>query len=921
MEIEAIKIDVSASVKGEKKLERLAEQLESLGNALKGLPQDALDKLGKLGDAANINVGKGPTQLANAIKKICDQDSKLGGVVDEMGRLASYDYSNLAAAAEGIKAAARSASRREAGGAVGPVDSGSTTVHTEAVEKDAKALDDQSSSADNAAKEVKDHAEESVRATKKIEKHTSALAKLAKAMGRIVLYRTLRSIIKEVGQAFQEGRNNLVQYSLALDGLDSSHASQSMQEFANAGLYMKNSLGAMTGPLMQELVPVIQTVADWFATATDAVNQFISALQGKSTYTRARKDVDAMTGSIEKAGSAAKEALKYLLPFDELNVLPDNSNLGLGSTTTTPDYSEMFEEVEINNKLLDFIDNKLKPSIEWIKQHLDEILSVAGAIGTVLLGWKISSKLTSLLPNISGEIKDKLKFLQKPLEFTVGLAIAIAGITISWNAGKALGSKGWDKMTLWEKISTFLGPAVTALGGALVGHAIAGLPGAAIGAVIGFGVGLVFEGIAFARERKQQDGPDWLIQDIEKLRTSFDEKWATFRQSVVEKYGDLAQWLEDNKIPLATTVRIAGESAGSQLDNIGYRVDLFLVRIRTAVAAIRRISEGDWKGAWQTIKDGAKEEIDLAEKRFEDFRDTVSNIVNELKDHLGKRWEETKSDFETAWNGISKFATEKVPEIIDDIENFFEELPGKISYWLGFALGAIGAWVTDSINWVTENVPTIISEVVTFFEELPGKIGTAIASFADTLATWASDAIGWVNENVPKILNSIVDWFEGLPDALVNVGKNLIYGLWNGVLSVGSWLYDKVGSYFGKLWDIITDSVGSFGRGVRAGYETVPRFASGGYVSDGVLFMAREAGPEMVGRIGNRNAVANNDQIVSGIAAGVEEANEPVVNAVLAIGAQIVGAIRESGGNGVTVDDLARGITRWQARQARAVGV
>lgn len=921
MEIEAIKIDVSASVKGENKIDRLAQKLEALGNALKGIPQDVVDKLERLGSAANFQMGKGPTQLASAIKKICDQSDKLGSVVDEMGRLASYDFSNLADASEGIKAAARSANRTSSAGSaesMTPMTSG--TTYREAQEA-TEAYNDEADAADNASGAVREHADESVRAARKIEKHTSALGKAVKAFGRILAYRAIRNVIKTIGQAFAEGRNNLYQYSLALNNLDSAKASGNLNDLATAALYAKNSVGAMMGPIIQSTVPLIQQLVDWLAIGTNAINQFISALQGKTTYTRAKKYADDYADSVKGIGKAAKEALSYLLPFDELNVLPDNSDRGRGSTTTTPDYSEMFEEVEINEKLLNFINEKLIPSIEWIKQHMDEILTVAGAIGTAILKWKISSKLTSLLPNIGGEIKDKLKFLQKPLEFTVGLAIAIAGITISWNAGKALGSKGWDKMTLWEKISTFLGPAVTALGGALVGHAIAGLPGAAIGAVIGFGVGLVFEGIAFARERKQQDGPDWLIHDIEKLRTSFDEKWATFRQSVVEKYGELAQWLEDNKIPLATTVRIAGESAGSQLDNIGYRVDLFLVRIRTAVAAIRRISEGDWKGAWQTIKDGAKEEIDLAEKRFEDFRDTVSNIVNELKDHLGKRWEETKSDFETAWNGISKFATEKVPEIIDDIENFFEELPGKISYWLGFALGAIGAWVTDSINWVTENVPTIISKVVTFFEELPGKIGTAIASFADTLATWASDAIGWVNENVPKILNSIVDWFEGLPDALVNVGKNLIYGLWNGVLSVGSWLYDKVGSYFGKLWDIITDSVGSFGRGVRAGYETVPRFASGGYVSDGELFMAREAGPEMVGRIGNRNAVANNDQIVAGIASGVEEANEPVVNAVLAIGAQIVGAIRESGGNGITVDDIARGVTRWQARQARAVGV
>ena len=49
-------------------------------------------------------------------------------------------------------------------------------------------------------------------------------------------------------------------------------------------------------------------------------------------------------------------------------------------------------------------------------------------------------------------------------------------------------------------------------------------------------------------------------------------------------------------------------------------------------------------------------------------------------------------------------------------------------------------------------------------------------------------------------------------------------------------------------------------------------FASGGFPSEGQLFVAREAGPEMVGAIGGRTAVANNDQIVEGIRQGVYDA-------------------------------------------------
>ena len=64
----------------------------------------------------------------------------------------------------------------------------------------------------------------------------------------------------------------------------------------------------------------------------------------------------------------------------------------------------------------------------------------------------------------------------------------------------------------------------------------------------------------------------------------------------------------------------------------------------------------------------------------------------------------------------------------------------------------------------------------------------------------------------------------------------------------------------------------------RAPHLKVPTFASGGFPENGDLFFANESGPELVGRIGNRTAVANGDQIVSGIQVGVETANAPMVS-------------------------------------------
>lgn len=52
----------------------------------------------------------------------------------------------------------------------------------------------------------------------------------------------------------------------------------------------------------------------------------------------------------------------------------------------------------------------------------------------------------------------------------------------------------------------------------------------------------------------------------------------------------------------------------------------------------------------------------------------------------------------------------------------------------------------------------------------------------------------------------------------------------------------------------------------------IKQFAEGGFPNEGQLFVAREAGAEMVGNIGRRTAVANNDQIVSAVSDGVYRA-------------------------------------------------
>lgn len=99
--------------------------------------------------------------------------------------------------------------------------------------------------------------------------------------------------------------------------------------------------------------------------------------------------------------------------------------------------------------------------------------------------------------------------------------------------------------------------------------------------------------------------------------------------------------------------------------------------------------------------------------------------------------------------------------------------------------------------------------------------------------------------------------------------------------------------------------------------RNIEGYASGGFPQTGQLFFANEDGPELIGQIGNRTAVANNDQIVDGIAS----ANTGVINAVMAIGAMITKAVNDKDTT-VSLDgrQVSRGLYKYNQQTQREKG-
>ena len=98
----------------------------------------------------------------------------------------------------------------------------------------------------------------------------------------------------------------------------------------------------------------------------------------------------------------------------------------------------------------------------------------------------------------------------------------------------------------------------------------------------------------------------------------------------------------------------------------------------------------------------------------------------------------------------------------------------------------------------------------------------------------------------------------------------------------------------------------------------IQAFANGGFPKMGSLFLANERGPELVGNLGGRTAVANNGQIIAGIA----QANYGVIDAIYEMSRLLISALERYGSGDIYLDTdkVGERVNNWQKRNDRRTG-
>lgn len=238
--------------------------------------------------------------------------------------------------------------------------------------------------------------------TNNIKNAITSVRKFTSSIGRILMYRAIRTLLKEVTQSIKDGIDNLSAYSRLID----TEFHKSLDGIASDALYIKNSLASVAAPIINFVKPAFDALADSIANALNMLAEFMARMTGAASYSKAIKFNTEYGDSIQKAGEKAKQAKKNLLGIDELNIFQEPTS-GTGGGFSADDYSKMFEEVKLDTEKFS-VAEQIRAAIEkddWrgagetLAEKLNESIA---SFNSYDLGKTIGEKINNAIESVYG---------------------------------------------------------------------------------------------------------------------------------------------------------------------------------------------------------------------------------------------------------------------------------------------------------------------------------------------------------------------------------------------------------------------------------------------------------------------------------------------------------------------------------------
>lgn len=638
-------------------------------------------------------------------------------------------------------------------------------------------------------------------------------------------------------------------------------------------------------------IPALNAILPYAIAVVQVIREIANALANLAGFKLTEVDYSGVNSAAVGAGSladnlddaagAAKKLKQYTAGFDELNVFAPNTGSGSGAGAggaggfdfDLPTYDFLGDAVQTRigeiKKMIEDTLAEITTIVSGFMLAVGAILVVtgvniplgvglmaAGAVGlaaTVGLNWTaMSSELASTLALITGVVGGFLLALGAIMAFS-GANLPL-GIALMALGGASLVSAA---VINWHNSDRHLTDALTTLTGVLAGASLAvGAMLAFTGVATGLGIALMAVGavtLVSAAALNWNSIPDALASPLS--RVGLLVSGATLALGAILAFsGCMPLGIALMAIGATSLVSVMALNWNGLSDEIQNVIAIITTVVSVAFLAI---------GAALAFS-GANIPLGLALLAAGAVTMGTAIMPN--------------------WNDLSDNVQQKISMITTVVGGALLAV-GAILALSGVALplglglmaaGALSLGAVATLNWdfVVNSIKKVVSVITGILSGalivlgvllcLSGAgVGLGLAVLAAGLslsyAAWTLDD-NPITRFVRQMANSIIGLVNGVIDAI----NDMFHIQFNGLSVMGITL---IPAFDIRLVDI----------------SHIPFFEDGGFPNEGQLFIAREAGAEMVGAMGRRTAVANNDQIVEGISAGVSVANDGVIAAIYAL--------------------------------------
>ena len=785
-------------------------------------------------------------------------------------------------------------------------------------------------------------------------------------------------ITKSVSAMTQAEKAQLRYYAI-MTQVTATHGdlARTLEDPANQVRVFKAEISMAAREIGNAFIPALSAILPYaiaIAKIIGSLGKTIAGLFGykekgiEDTTSKVVENTDSMTDNLTDATDQAKKLKSYMLGIDELNVINPNADSGVDDTLSEfefplPEYDFIKDQVEskVNTIVEEMkewlgITEDIDSWSELMETRFGDILTTVGLIGAGIAAWKVTDTFKNIITALT-------TILSTP-SYTIilGATLTITGFKISFDGMDDAVKNGLDGFNFAEIIGgDLLGVGGVAILGTMIASWI-------MKAFSGSKVATALTGAAIRLFTKNTMGPvtATAVKTAGGIMTGAITAIIlgipTYFVGIYDAITEGIDWLSALLIVAGATLAGAGIGAffGPVGIAIGAAIGLAVGLITDLVILI--VQKWDEISAWFS---GVGEWFN-------------TNVIQPVANFFKGLWEDVSGFFVNLWNDIVAIwvavATWFDENVIQPIVNFFAPIVTLISqFFEGCWIIIQAVWLIAS-TWFDEN---FIQPVVGFFKGLWEDVsGFFVQLWEDICTTWESVAT-WFNDNITEPIKGFFEgvwtsvsgffvqlwedikavwivvstWFDEtiiqpvkkvFEDACTAIGE-FFSGLWlgirqgvvyamNGIIgtieSAINWVIRGINglmSGFNGVVEWAADIIGADWGGITLLNEvtfnriTVPTYATGGFPEQGQMFIAREAGAEMVGNIGRRTAVANNDQIVSGIAGGVAEANEEQ-NVLLREQNSLLRAILEKD-SGVYLDgkNLTNSVEKYQRERGRVL--